>query len=209
MKSTMPFMGVNAQNVRQVAKRTFLEWTWETQSEWLEAIIRVWRHATYREERYAAIQLAEFKPYGHWLDPNALPVIEEMIVSGSWWDFVDVLATRHMGTLLQNHRNSIRPVILRWAVADDVWKRRTALLAQLKSKPSTDVGLLLYAVDASKKEDDFFLRKGIGWAVREYSKTDPQMVLDYVSANSTELSTLSKREALKILLNSGKLDQIP
>ena len=93
----MPFMGVNAQNVRQAAKRTFLEWTWETQSEWLEAIIRVWRHATYREERYAAIQLAEFKPYGHWLDPNALPVIEEMIVSGSWWDFVDVLATHHMG----------------------------------------------------------------------------------------------------------------
>ena len=65
MKSTMPFMGVNAQNVRQAAKRTFLEWTWETQSEWVEAIIRVWRHATYREERYAAIQLAEFKPYGH------------------------------------------------------------------------------------------------------------------------------------------------
>ena len=57
-----------------------------------------------------------------------------MIVSGSWWDFVDVLATRHMGTLLQNHRNSIRPVILRWAVADDVWKRRTALLVQLKKQ---------------------------------------------------------------------------
>ena len=132
-----------------------------------------------------------------------------MIVSGSWWDFVDVLATHHMGTLLQNHRNSIRPVILRWGVDDDVWKRRTALLAQLKSKPSTDVGLLLYAVDASKKEDNFFLRKGIGWALREYSKTDPQTVLDYVNANSTELSTLLKREALKILLNSGKLDQIP
>jgi 3-methyladenine DNA glycosylase AlkD len=98
---------------------------------------------------------------------------------------------------------------LRWAVADDVWKRRTVLLVQLKSKRSTDIGPLLYAVDVSKKEDDFFLRKGIGWALREYSKTDPQTVLDYVSANSTELSTLSKREALKILLNSGKLDQIP
>ena len=111
--------------------------------------------------------------------------------------------------MLQNHRNSIRPVILRWAVADDVWKRRTVLLVQLKSKRSTDIGPLLYAVDVSKKEDDFFLRKGIGWALREYSKTDPQTILDYVSANSTELSTLSKREALKILLNSGKLDQIP
>ncbi len=132
-----------------------------------------------------------------------------MVVTGAWWDFVDTLATNHFGLLLANHPKTLKPRLERWATDEDLWKRRTAVIAQLKFKTATDAALLFYAIDASTSSREFFLRKAIGWALREYSKTEPQVVIDYVTANADTLSGLSKREGLKVLLKQGVVSRIP
>ena len=131
-------------------------------------------------------------------------MIEEMIVTGAWWDHVDALAGNHMGLMLANDPDTIRPVLWEWATDDmdrggAMWRRRTAIICQLKFKDSTDLDLLFHAIEASIDSSEFFLRKAIGWALREYAKTDPDEVLAFVERHEEQLSGLSKREALKHL----------
>ena len=209
MKSQMPFLGVVAPDLRKTAKRVFDDHPLASEAAWLEAMTALWRGARYREERHAAIQLAGHGKYRRWLTPNAVPVLEEMVVTGAWWDFVDTLATHHFGTLLATHPKTMKPLLKRWATDDDMWRRRTAIICQLKFKSATDEVLLFHAVEASKLSREFFLRKAIGWALREYSKTEPQVIIDYITENADTLSGLSKREGLKVLLKQGAVSGIP
>ena len=125
-------------------------------------------------------------------------MVEEMVVTGAWWDYVDAIAGRGMGAMLAAHPRPVKAALREWAKDDDIWKRRTAILAQLKAKGETDTALLADAIRPSIGDPEFFLRKGIGWALREYSKTDPAWVLTFVEAHPG-LSALSRREALKHL----------
>jgi 3-methyladenine DNA glycosylase AlkD len=122
---------------------------------------------------------------------------EEMIVSGAWWDLVDELATHRIGALLAAFPDSMRPLMLRWAHDDDLWKRRTSILCQNRFKARTDTALLFACIEPSLSDNDFFARKAIGWALREYAKTEPREVVRYVRAKG--ISGLSRREALKNL----------
>ncbi|MYF82854.1 MAG: DNA alkylation repair protein, partial [Acidimicrobiia bacterium] len=101
--------------------------------------------------------------------------------------------------LLATYPEDGRPVLLSWAEDDDIWRRRTAILAQLRFKDRTDPGLLFAVIEPSIARKEFFLRKAIGWALREYSKTRPGAVTRYVEANRSRLSALSRREAMKAL----------
>ena len=103
-----------------------------------------------------------------------------------------------MGAMLAAHPRPVKAALREWAKDDDIWKRRTAILAQLKAKGETDTALLADAIRPSIGDPEFFLRKGIGWALREYSKTDPAWVVAFVEAHPG-LSVLSRREALKHL----------
>ena len=136
-------------------------------------------------------------------------MIEEMIVTGAWWDFVDHLAGVHLGRILAAFPGEIRPVVWRWATDDDMWRRRSSILVQLRFKDATDTELLFHTIDASTDSKEFFLRKAIGWALRNYSKIEPDTVVDYVTANADRLSGLSKREALKVLKKQGVVAAIP
>ena len=167
-------------------------------------MLELWRRATHREQRYVAVELAGHRPYRGWLDASALPMIEEMIVTGAWWDFVDALAANHLAAILAADPATIRPVMWDWAVDDmdrtgALWRRRSAILVQLKAKADTDEALLLHAIEASVDSTEFFLRKAIGWALRQYASTAPDTVRTYVAANHDPLSGLSRREALKNL----------
>jgi 3-methyladenine DNA glycosylase AlkD len=209
MKSEMPFLGVVAPDLRRAAKQVFNEYPLADEASWLEAILTLWRDARYREQRHASIQLAGHPPYRDWLTPRAVPVLEEMVVTGAWWDFVDALATNQFSKLLSTYPEVMKPLLKRWATDDDIWRRRTAILSQLKFKTDTDEALLFHAIEASMVEREFFLRKAIGWALREYSKTKPQVVIDYIKANAGTLSGLSKREGLKALMKQGVVDSVP
>ena len=198
MKSDMPYFGVGVPQCRRIAGSVFKSHPLPDARSWEAAILELWRKAAHREERYAAIELLLFGRYSRWLEPARFTMIEELVVTGAWWDYVDAVASRGVGTMLAAHPHRTKAVLREWAKDDNIWKRRTAILAQLRTKKATDTVLLADAIRPSIGEPEFFLRKGIGWALREYSKTDPVWVLAFVRAHP-ELSDLSRREALKHL----------
>jgi 3-methyladenine DNA glycosylase AlkD len=156
----------------------------------------LWDGAQYREERYAATALCDTDSARALRDPALLALYRDLIVSGAWWDLVDDLAHR-VGELLAGWPAVIEPQVRVWSTADDRWLRRVSIICQLGRKQSTDLDLLTAAVEANASERDFFLRKAIGWALREYARSDPAWVRAFVDAH--ELSPLSRREALKHL----------
>ncbi len=202
MKSDMPYYGVLVPNCRQIARSAFRRHKLSDAGTWEKSVLLLWREATHREERYAAIDLLHYRRYQSWLEPARIPMVEEMVVTGAWWDYVDGIAARAVGTMLATHPGTLRPLLRRWARDENIWKRRTAILSQLHTKQSTDTYLLADTILPSIGEEEFFLRKGIGWALREYSKTDPQWVLEFVASNPG-LSGLSRREALKHIMRTN------
>ena len=207
MKSAMPYYGIQMPEIRRFCRDTFKANPLASRAIWIATIEALWWNARRREERYAALELLAARPYQAYRDANLLNLLKSLIVSGAWWDYVDQIAINQVGPLLRDHPQVIRPQLLAWSVDDDIWLRRSAILAQLKFKQDTDWPLLKSFIKPSQGSDEFFLRKGIGWALREYSKTEPARVLDYVKANHRKLSSLSKREGLKILLKTGAVNR--
>lgn len=122
---------------------------------------------------------------------------EELIVTGAWWDYVDVLASHCLGELLRRNPREISKKMKEWSRSDNLWKRRSAILCQLQFKKDTDLKLLYACIAPSMDSTEFFLRKAIGWALRQYAWTDPVEIARYVREHDAALSPLSKREALK------------
>lgn len=197
MKSKMPYLGVQTTPLRQALRPLFADCVLESFEEWRDTVLELWRSARYREERYAAIELAGHLAYGSFQTLDALPMYEELIVSGAWWDLVDSIAGHQIGGLLRRYPADIASILREWASGDDIWKRRAAILAQLGFKSSTDCELLYDCIRPSLGRPEFFLRKGIGWALRQYARTDAAEVLRYVRRHEKLLSPLSQREALK------------
>jgi 3-methyladenine DNA glycosylase AlkD len=129
-------------------------------------------------------------------DPAVLQTLRELIVAGAWWDYVDELAHR-VGDLLLSWPAEVRPALLTWTRSDDRWLRRASIICQLGARDRADVELLTTAIESAIGDSDFFLRKAIGWALRDYARTDPAWVRSF--AETHELSPLSRREALKHL----------
>lgn len=197
MKSTMPFHGVASQGVRDVSRRVFGDYRFDDPARWRRDLAAIWRGARFREERYAAIALAQDRRARPFHTMEALATFEEMIVTGAWWDYVDSIAAHDLGEILRNERSPMRRAMLGWARCDDLWKRRSAILCQLRFRGETDRELLYACIEPNLDRSDFFLRKAIGWALRQLAWTDPGEVARYVRANEARLSPLSKREALK------------
>ncbi|WP_410599112.1 DNA alkylation repair protein [Amycolatopsis sp. lyj-90] len=198
MKSEMPYLGVQKPARAPLLKRLFAEHPLPDRVSFSTAVLTLWREAEFREERYAAVDLSGHRAYARWQDSDLLGLYEEMIVTGAWWDYVDEVAIRRVGPILRAEPETVTPLMLTWAYDEDLWRRRTAVICQVGAKTGTDTDLLTRAVEANIDDREFFLRKGIGWALREYAKTEPDWVRAFVTAHPA-LSTLSRREALKHL----------
>ena len=201
MKSAMPYFGVAAGPRRTALKRVFADLDWPNSAAWQKDVLLLWREATHREERYAAIDLSAVRAARRFQRIDVLPMYEEMIVTGAWWDYVDEIAGHRLWSLLQNDRAAMRETMLAWSTDANIWKRRSAILCQLLAKSETDLDLLYACIEPSIASTEFFLRKAIGWALRQYAWTDPDEIARYVAVNEDRLSGLSKCEALK---NKGK-----
>jgi 3-methyladenine DNA glycosylase AlkD len=196
MKSAMPFRGVSGPIQKSLWRQIFPAHPL-TAAAWRDVALTLWREASFREERYAAIALTDLPVYRSFRDRSALPMLEEMIVTGAWWDLVDPLATHHLGDVLRTDRRGVSTLMRRWADDADMWKRRAAILCQIRFKRDTDLDLLYACIEPNLPHTDFFIRKAIGWALRQYAWTDPKEVTRYVDANRDRLAGLSIREALK------------
>ena len=203
MKSDMPFHGVTVPRVREIARALARRHPFACPERWRATILALWRQAARREERYAAVELLVHRRYRTWLVPDSADLVEELVVTGAWWDYVDTIAAHGVGAMLGSHPARTGRLLRRWARDDNLWKRRTAILAQLRRGPETDWQLLVDAIEPSLESPEFFLRKATGWALREYSKVDAGTVLAWVNDNGDRLSALSKREGLRHLAARG------
>ncbi|MDP2423568.1 MAG: DNA alkylation repair protein [Bacteroidales bacterium] len=157
-----------------------------------------------REFQYVGIDFAErlLKKLGE----EAISTIEFMITQKSWWDTVDWVASHHAGTYFQLFPQHVATKTESWACSDNMWLQRSALLFQLKYKAQTDEALLFDYITRLKSSKAFFIRKAIGWSLREYSKTSPERVIRFLEKNN-DLAGLSRREALKWIERKNKKTQ--
>ncbi|WP_320175595.1 DNA alkylation repair protein [Maridesulfovibrio sp.] len=196
MKSEMDFYGISTPLRRKSCTRIFKEFEPWNFDKWQAAVLELWREAEFREERYSALDLIDWKPCLKFHTWEALPMVEEMIVNGSWWDYCDAL-TGPLANILRAEPKRMRLLMLEWSTDDHMWKRRSSILCQLRFKDELNFTLLQQCIEPNIDSKEFFLRKAIGWALRDYAWTHPQIVKGYVEANTGRLSGLSKREALK------------
>ena len=124
--------------------------------------------------------------------------MKALITTNSWWDTVDALAVHVVGTMVHRHRE-LAAVMDRWIDADDFWLARTAILHQLRWKSDTDTSRLFTYALRRAADNEFFIRKAIGWALRVYATTDPDAVRTFVDRHEDTLSALTQREARKHL----------
>jgi 3-methyladenine DNA glycosylase AlkD len=183
MKSDMPFLGVPAPVLRRVAREQLAG-----SADWRTDVLELWRGAEFREERYAALWL--LRRHAREAD---LALCDELVVTGAWWDHVDSVAPV-VGALLPGVADDMR----RWARDESLWRRRVSIICQLGRKGDTDLGLLAECIEANAADREFFVRKAIGWALRDYAWHDPRWVAAYVESHP-ELAPLSRREATRNL----------
>jgi 3-methyladenine DNA glycosylase AlkD len=209
MKSEMPYRGIPSPQLKALLRPLLAQHPLDEET-WQATVLELWDAAGFREERYAALTLARHPLHREHRQIQTLGLYEHLIRTGAWWDLVD--ETSHLvGELLLAHPVEVRPVIQEWAVADDLWVRRSAIICQVGAKDACDQALLAEAIEAnldgstrttpalSPYGREFFIRKAIGWALRDHARTDPAWVRAFVDRHHDQLAGLSRREALKHL----------
>lgn len=200
LKTEMPVFGVQKPGRVEVFREMYQRFPPESQEAYRTAVEALWAQP-HREEKHAALAYAErFKRF---ITLDALPLYERLIREGAWWDLVDTVASKLINPLMKRHRDALRPVMDAWIDDADIWIRRAAILSQLKLKGATDADMLFGYCLRRADETSFWIRKAIGWALRQYSYTAPEAVRDFLAENRDALSGLSYREGKKQLVRMG------
>jgi len=202
MKTDMPFYGVQKPERAVIYKQIKSDFKPANLKEYQQGVRALWQ-LKHREEKYTALTLA--CQHDEFISSKSLPLYEQLIREGAWWDFVDVIAIDLVGRAFLKERKLMKPVMYEWVDDDDFWIRRTAIISQNKHKKETDEKQLFHHCLARAHEKEFFIRKAIGWALRNYSYVQPQSVKQFLKAHKQALSPLSYREGAKQLVRVGKL----
>jgi 3-methyladenine DNA glycosylase AlkD len=187
-------LGVQTPVRRVLTKAFYAEYGYPEPSQ-VESIVKDCWQMPYREYKYFAMELMVRmkKKLGH----DAIHLYESLITMESWWDTIDLIAPSLVGYHFQEYPEERNEYINKWIKSENIWLQRSCILFQLKYKANTDTRMLKSIILKLKDSKEFFIRKAIGWILREYSKTDPGFVVRFVQNH--ELSGLSHREALKWL----------
>lgn len=197
MKTDMPFFGVKSPQRRPIERTLIRAFPPASATGYRASVLELW-NLPHREEKYVALAYARGFP--RFIVPDQLDLFERLVREGAWWDLVDETAVHLIGPVVLDHRAQTRAVLEEWIDDPDLWIRRTALICQIRHKAATDASMLFDFCSRSAHETDFFIRKAIGWALREYAKTAPDEVRSWVALHEVQLSGLSRREALKHLV---------
>lgn len=200
MKTTMPFYGIQKNDRVPVYLEIKKRFAPSNRAGYERGILALWTLPR-REEKYAAIGYAMMWP--RFIGSKSHRVYEQMIREGAWWDLVDGIAAHLVGGALQQERDIVGPIMDRWIEDANLWMRRSAILSHLRHKRDTDWAQLSRHCLQCAGETEFFIRKAIGWALREYSKSNPAAVETFLRKHKDRLSGLSVREASKHLTRSG------
>ena len=192
MKNKFEFLGVKTPARRKLAKAFFkqqiasvIDWNF---------INEAWNNP-YRELQYTALDYLESRK--KLLTPSDLPRLKKMAQTKSWWDTIDFL-DRLVGSIIARFPET-KEIILAWSCDEDIWLRRLAIDHQLLRKEETDIELLEKILVNNLGQTEFFINKAIGWSLRDYSKTNPEWVRDFIERHQAEMAALSIREGSKYL----------
>lgn len=198
MKSEMPFWGVKKPLLKQTLRSVLADYP---KLDWVDARDTagvLWEEAQHREELHLALALTGFQRHRKHLDIGQLPFFEAWITQASWWDLVDDIAINRLGPMFGPSAAAMSNTMRAWSQDAHLWKRRSAIIAQLKRKADCDLQLLTDCIEPNIHRTEFWLRKAIGWALREQGRSHPEWVVGFVERHP-ELSGLSRREAMKHL----------
>ena len=192
MKNKFEFLGVKTPARRKLTKAFFKQHT-DSVIDW-NFINEAWKNP-YRELQYTALDYLEIRK--KLLTPSDLPRLKKLAQTKSWWDTIDFL-DRLVGSIIARFPET-KEIILSWSCDKDFWLRRLAIDHQLLRKEETDTELLEKILVNNLGQTEFFINKAIGWALRDYSKTNPNWVKDFIERHQAEMAALSIREGSKYL----------
>jgi len=194
MRNQFEYYGIRATERREIQKPFLVKAYLPTKNE-LELTIKTLWLKPQRDYQYFSQELA-YK-YVRQFKKEDINLIEFMIKHRSWWDTVDFIASKLLGKYFKMYPSERNSVIKKWLDSNNIWLQRSCLLFQLKYKEDLDADFLSYIICSLLGSKEFFINKAIGWILREYSKTNPGWVIQF--ARATDLNTLSRREALRLL----------
>jgi 3-methyladenine DNA glycosylase AlkD len=193
MKNNFPFFGIKTEERRRIFKEI-----WKQNKQEVTANARAIALELYtkpkREFQYCAIEILIKELKGNYIKED-IQLIEKLILNNSWWDSVDTIAKYILGEYLLEFPLETKNVIERFSKSDDMWLNRSAILFQLGYKQKTNPDFLFSECLKQSHSKEFFIQKAIGWALREYAKSNPEDVQEFLKTNT--LKPLSKKEALK------------
>lgn len=199
MRDQFEFLGIKSQQNGELKRLFYAEHGLPLVGE-LDTVLRDLWGLPQREFQYVAVSL--LSKMKKTLPPEFVETMEYLIVTKSWWDTVDSLATDPVGTHFMRYPEVREAVLPKWRASDNFWLRRTCILFQLDYKKETNFDLLKDIIRENLGSREFFINKAIGWALRQHTRVDPHGVLEFVA--STPLHPLSKKEALKWLENQSR-----
>lgn len=194
MRNQFEFYGIKATERREIQKSFFINEFQPKKNELDKILIVLWEKPQ-RDYQYFSQELA-FK-YVKQLEKKDIELFEYMVTHKSWWDTVDFIAANLMGEYFKKFPEQIEVYVEKWLLSNNIWLQRSALLFQLKYKENLDTVLLSSTINSLLGSKEFFINKAIGWILREFSKTNQTWVAEFT--NITALSSLSKKEALRLI----------
>lgn len=194
MRDQFAFLGIKSANRRDLFNQFLSENGLPAPERLSEVMDALW---DLPEREYQLTGLDLLEKLRRTLGAEHVPMLERLILTKSWWDTVDAIASNNVGLLFRKYTELIDAYAEKWITDENMWLNRSALLFQLKYKQDTDEAKLFRYILLRADSNEFFLQKAIGWVLREYSKTAPESVHRFISGH--ELKPLSRREGMKWL----------
>jgi 3-methyladenine DNA glycosylase AlkD len=195
MRGQFPYHGITMPALRVIWRGVLTGLDRPAEADLRAAALACWGRA---EREYPYFACFWLRRHAAVASPTLLPTLRTLITTKSWWDTVDTLASDTVGPLVRRHP-ALVSTMDEWVLDENLWVARAAILHQLMAKQATDVDRLFRYCLARADHPDFFIRKAIGWALRQYAKTDPGAVREYLRTYGDRLAPLSVREASKHL----------
>jgi 3-methyladenine DNA glycosylase AlkD len=194
MRNQFAFFGLSAPERKQIQQAFLVNKYLPPKSQMSEIVKQLWQKEQ-REFQYFAQEFA--LKYSNRVEQQDIELFAYMISHKSWWDTVDFIATKLVGNYFKQFPEQRDYYVQKWLDSQNIWLQRSAVLFQLKYKNDLDTELLTLIIKSLQPSNEFFINKAIGWILREYSRSNPAWVQDFVAQN--QLSKLSAREALRLL----------
>ena len=182
--------------IRRAVQKPFLVKAYLPPKDNLESLVRMLWNKPQREYHYFAQELVE--KYIKQFEEKDIVLLEFMVLHNSWWDTIDFIAPKLIKAYFKKFPNQRDSQLKKWLSSNNFWLQRSCLIFQLLEKDETDVILLKHVIESLLGSKEFFINKAIGWVLRDYGRTNPKWVMEFVK--NTKLHPLSSREAIRLMV---------